>query len=558
VKYVVRFFKTFVFRAEPWAAIGFALFLLIFEQRLFNVKYIETFDLIYDETLDFYLTVEKTALLFALALLLTFIFIGASLVSAQRVRLVYFLIFSVVLLIQYGYQYASDKFMALHDFRTAVSAPGNWLDAIWAYFNPWALLPIGLYGLLLLGVSKTQRFGARLLLIVLTLLYGAYSLIYFYTGWDTLESRLRVYAAGPTISLQALFRMSTNSVLEQLFAYHGTRESLEFQSDSPPQNNIVFVIDESVRGDHLSLNGYSRPTTPYLEQLAQEGVLRSWGIAAAGSTCTYRSVALLLTGITQLPDESYQIKKQPTLFQFARAMNYATYYFEGQGKTPRFSLSQQDFDFVDDWFNQDDFGNDFDTDRRQAAKLAELLAESTGNFVIVFKRGVHFPYNDNYPAEATIYSPVLPGSAIVSADTRRLINSYDNSLAYNIDSFFEELLATERILDNTVILYTSDHGETLGAELYPHCGDTRPEAVVPLLMIAAPDQFEVDEQYRASHHNTFATLLDLMGVPDSERRYTYTPSLLTATSADSVDRKYFYGSLFGFDEYAWLPFDATD
>lgn len=551
----LHFLKRFVFGVELWAATGLTLFLFWFERWLFRVSYLETFALIYDETLDFYLALEKMGILFALLGFLTFLFILASLVSKQKVRWVYFLLFSTLLLVEYGYQNANHNFMALYDLQTAIGAPQNWPHAIPAYFNWWAVVPIALYGVSLFGLPSAQKYGVGLFLTVIAGLIGVYSVIYFYTGLDQLETKLRVYSVGPTLSVQSFFRMGTYSLLEQVFAYHGSRAAVGYQAKSVPENNIIFIIDESIRGDHLSLNGYERPTTPYLEELARQGLLYNWGIASAGSTCTYRSVVLLLTGVSELPDTNFNLKKQPTLFQYARAMNYKTYYFEAQSRTPRFGITAEDFGFVDYWINQEELGDGVDADQRLAAQLATVAQGAIGNFILVFKRGNHFPYNDNYPADATIYTPVLSGEQIVSDNIPAIINSYDNGLTYNLDTFFQTLLANEDILNNTVILYTSDHGETLGAETYPHCGETQPEAVVPLFMIANPGAFDVDVGFRASHFNLFATTLDLMNFPSNERAYHYQPSLLTARAADSVDRYYFHGALFGFDEYKWLPFD---
>ena len=49
----------------------------------------------------------------------------------------------------------------------------------------------------------------------------------------------------------------------------------------------------------------------------------------------------------------------------------------------------------------------------------------------------------------------------------------------------------------------------------------------------------VDTNYKASHYNIFATLLDLMKFPEGERLHEYPISLLVATEAHSADRYYF-------------------
>jgi hypothetical protein len=50
----------------------------------------------------------------------------------------------------------------------------------------------------------------------------------------------------------------------------------------------------------------------------------------------------------------------------------------------------------------------------------------------------------------------------------------------------------------------------------------------------ASAKYDVD--FRASHHNIFSTLLDLMNYPVELRRPGYSISLLKATSKDSAPR----------------------
>lgn len=120
-------------------------------------------------------------------------------------------------------------------------------------------------------------------------------------------------------------------------------------------------------------------------------------------------------------------------------------------------------------------------------------------------------------------------------------NTYDNGMLYNVEQFFRRLLKTTDVLENTFILYTSDHGQTLieNHETWPHCGDTLNEATIPLFLISQYD-LPLDTEYEASHKNIFPTLLDLMAVPDEARVTSYPLSLLVATASDSTDR-YFLG-----------------
>ncbi len=66
--------------------------------------------------------------------------------------------------------------------------------------------------------------------------------------------------------------------------------------NSPPARaeNVILVVFDSMRADHLSHHGYQRNTSPYLENLSRKGVV--FENAYSASSYTTPSVATLLTG----------------------------------------------------------------------------------------------------------------------------------------------------------------------------------------------------------------------------------------------------------------------
>ena len=62
-------------------------------------------------------------------------------------------------------------------------------------------------------------------------------------------------------------------------------------SDSP---NVLLIVMDTVRADHLSLHGYHRPTSPTLEQLAKKGI--RFDEARATAPWTLPSHASMFTG----------------------------------------------------------------------------------------------------------------------------------------------------------------------------------------------------------------------------------------------------------------------
>ena len=69
------------------------------------------------------------------------------------------------------------------------------------------------------------------------------------------------------------------------------------EQGGPPElakpSNVILVLVDTLRADHMSLYGYERPTTPFIDELAAEGVVFDRARSQAG--CTYPSVNSMLT-----------------------------------------------------------------------------------------------------------------------------------------------------------------------------------------------------------------------------------------------------------------------
>ncbi len=196
-----------------------------------------------------------------------------------------------------------------------------------------------------------------------------------------------------------------------------------------------------------------------------------------------------------------------------------------------------------------------------ARLLSSLLNERGGYFVLINKKGLHFHYRNRYPDDmaSTIWKPVMEASEPIdpsAAGREKLVNTYDNGIRFQVDEFFR-VFVSETTNQNYVILYTSDHGQTLAehGQVYTHM---KPDKVI----VDVPDFLVSGERYskkgllagippgiRVSHLNNFATLLDLMSVPISSRVRPYDKSIFSLTAEDNRVRYYMSGSLHGLGDY---------
>jgi arylsulfatase A-like enzyme len=248
------------------------------------------------------------------------------------------------------------------------------------------------------------------------------------------------------------------------------------------------------------------------------------------------------------------MRSRPLIFQYARSLNYRTHLLGGTDQLERLGRSSRDFRYVDDYRRLAAFGDNPDTDFRIAEVVSDLLDEPVGQFIVVFKRGNHFPYRINYPSPGDVWPPADKGAGS-EAEPPAFADTYDRGLRYNLDTFFRILLRPDGSRARTVILYTSDHGDGLDYNGTGWRAFGWETFAVPLLMLG-DDRPVVDTRYRASHHNIFATLLDLMGFPSDRRPSGYGRSLLQARLQDIDRRPVFRGDLWGDDAFQTQDFDT--
>jgi glucan phosphoethanolaminetransferase (alkaline phosphatase superfamily) len=476
------------------------------------------------------------------------------------------LLCAFVVVVQFSYWLTLSQFMTATDLFLGMSV--GWdhrTEAISSFFKPLVLLyalPYVLVLSTLIPVPRGSDFRKALalsLLPALFLLASNYALFLYVPE--------RSFHLNP---LTSLLRSTLHHEFEHLRKYQGPREELPtFHASQRPHDSIIYVIDESVRGSNLSLNGYPRATTPFLQSLETRGLLKNLGICVAAGTFSYISNAYLMTGHNAFPDDGFRTDRNPTLFDYAKKMGYETIYIDvdngylsslvkAAGDGPVRSLDRW---MTDRSFKERHVDLEATKDLGIARFISRLLNERGGYFIVVNKKGLHFQYRNRYPDDeaSTIWKPVMAESEAIdpgAAGREKLVNTYDNGIRFQVDEFFR-VLVSETTNRNYGILYTSDHGQTLAehGQVYTHM---KPDEVI----VDVPEFLVSGERYsqkgllagippgiRVSHLNNFATLLDLMGVPNSLRVRPYDKSIFSLTAEDNRERTYMSGSLHGSGDY---------
>ncbi len=222
--------------------------------------------------------------------------------------------------------------------------------------------------------------------------------------------------------------------------------------------NVILVVMDTTRADHLSCYGYDQDTSPILDSLARQGVL--FERVASPAPATLPAVTSILSGLHPYHhgvryNNYYRVGDGIPLLSeaFSRAGYRTAAFVSAYVLHSSFGLSRG-FDLYDEQFaagRKNLVGLDATAgSERQAAETTagalRWLAESREPFFLL----LHY-FDPHYP-----YQP----PAIYDG---RFNSAYDGEIA-NVDLNIGRLLTFLRerdLLDNTLLLVTGDHGEGL-------------------------------------------------------------------------------------------------
>ncbi len=306
----------------------------------------------------------------------------------------------------------------------------------------------------------------------------------------------------------------------------------------PRRENIVLIIDESVRYDFI--NGEESNAGLNIKSNAMWSVY-DYGSATSGNNCSGYSNLILRKG--PKPDHiGAEIQENPLIWAYAKKAGFKTTLIDAQRSGQGHDyFDKEELKMIDNNVNT----SNYQSDRDIAIELKTIL-KNTGNFVIIIKKGSHFPYAGRYPKT---FMPNFK-SAYINENQNRI--DYARAIMYQTGGFFEELLGVS-LIPSTLMIYTSDHGQNLNdTSGLTHCtmssNPYQGEGMVPMLIIDNKQNEKIalysqENHNKTSHFNIFSTLLYYSGYEQQDYLNHYGASLI-----EPVKRLgYFnYGSPFGY------------
>lgn len=281
--------------------------------------------------------------------------------------------------------------------------------------------------------------------------------------------------------------------------------------------NVLLVVIDALRPDHLGCYGYARDTSPRLDALALRGVLFTDATSPASYTraavpSIFASVYPGAHGVfSQAKNVEVLSDEYTTLAETLKARGYRTAAFMPNPSLHRTFNFDQGFDLYNDDFPAGE-GPEHEVHETARKINDRVLRWLRGDrekpfFAYLHYRDVHGPYVPPPPYD-TLFPRTGEGRLLTRAeyqaqplDIRRprryrdldsYITLYDGEIRYTDDQIAQLLdtLKKEGFLDHTVIVVTADHGESfLEHGYWTHGTDLYEEQIrVPLLLVLPGDR----------------------------------------------------------------------
>jgi len=299
--------------------------------------------------------------------------------------------------------------------------------------------------------------------------------------------------------------------------------------------NLIVVLSDALRADHLGAYGYPRRTSPFLDRLASEGML--FERAVSPSSFTRESVAALFTG--RLPSASGAMgwmaapaKGTPTLAELLHEAGYVSGFFV--------TTTVLDQAFARGFDETAFLAKSWSTSRltgRLCDRALEFARAHKDHKFLLYLHAIdpHAPYDPppdllkrfakrRYEHPISLYSELRPrlaeyitkGFGQQSPGFQDLVNRYDAEIS-DVDQSVQRLfdgLGELKLLDRTVIVFLSDHGEEfLDHGWVEHAWTLYQESIhVPLIFWAGDRLPAVRIANRVSTVDVLPTVLEILGV----------------------------------------------
>ncbi len=230
----------------------------------------------------------------------------------------------------------------------------------------------------------------------------------------------------------------------------------------------IFILGETARADHFSLNGYAKTTNPLL---AKEKIISFTNMSSCG-TSTAVSVPCLFSNLGRENYNEHAFAASENIIDVLQRTGVNVLWRDNNSDSKGVALRVPYQDYKSPQFNAV-----CDVECRDVGMLTNLQdyiqQHKNGDvFIVLHQMGSHGPaYYKRYPKNFEKFTPVCNTNLLENCSAEQISNTFDNTILYT-DFFLSEVI---RLLKKntqnfqTMMWYVADHGESLGENgIYLH------------------------------------------------------------------------------------------
>lgn len=301
-------------------------------------------------------------------------------------------------------------------------------------------------------------------------------------------------------------------------------KEFQYQLDNKAKDlNVVLIIGESARADHFGLSGYKRNTTPLM---AKEKNLIYYNDVTACYPLTRVAVPCMITRNTR---EKPNKLNETSFISIFKSLGLYTGWIGIQGT--RTAIDTPYLDLANEADKVIFPALEIDFSAKNDSSLLPFIEQfyqgrTAASLLVLHSFGSHFHYSDRYPQEFEQYKPACPVKTLQftmsNCSHEEKLNSYDNSILYT-DYFITKVIDQLRN-KNALLIYSSDHGESLGENnrLLHGTYNAGEQIAVQMVFWASdkyiknyPDNYQKLKRLKSqaiSHDNLFHSILGCSGI----------------------------------------------
>jgi glucan phosphoethanolaminetransferase (alkaline phosphatase superfamily) len=295
-------------------------------------------------------------------------------------------------------------------------------------------------------------------------------------------------------------------------------EDIRIRHDYPkninfPKKNIIIIVIDALRSDHLGLFGYKRKTSPFLDSLYASGNLTKIRLSFSVAGASFAGI----NGILRSKIWANMGYNNFSLQQLLKDQGYEINFLLSGDHTHFYGLKS--FYGKNSDFN---YYIDGSTTKKYIIADDRIIFEGLENIKNYQNNPSYFHFHLNSAHDAGIkidkYKIFKPASAR-QINIENYTNRYDNGIL-QADNYVMEIfkrLSLKGYLQNSIVFITADHGEALGERgEFGHVKNVYTDQLLIPILIYDSDKFQYKNTDFATSLDIAPTIVDRLGLPVPE------------------------------------------